>query len=552
MPVVQLRGMVLGPHEKDPKMRKTSVLLGDEAVALGAIHAGISGVYGYPGTPSTEIFEAVQASAKDTVHAVWSTNEKVGYEEALGMSYAGKRAMVTMKHVGLNVAADPFMNSAITGVNGGLVLAVADDPSMHSSQNEQDSRYYAHFAMIPCLEPGNQQEAYDMVLYAFDLSEAMNVPVMLRLVTRLAHSRANVQVLKEGRAQNELHPSDDWTKWTLLPLNARKNFARLVENQPKVLEESGKSEYNQLTIVDGATTGIITSGIAVNYVFENLPADQKDYSILIVKQYPMPIGKLKTLVDSVDEILVVEEGYPYIEERLNGYLGLCDKSVRGKLTGDLPRTGELNPDSVRAALHMQALKTVPMARNLAGRPPQLCTGCPHADTYKALNEAMKDFEGGRVFSDIGCYTLGALPPYRAIESCVDMGASISMANGAAHAGIRPVVCAIGDSTFTHSGMTPLLDAAAIDSPMTVFILDNSTVAMTGGQPTYGTGDELARIVKGLGVPEGHVIAINPVPKQHEKNVGIIKRELQHEGLSVILAQRECVEEIKRRKKAQKS
>ena len=530
-------------------MRETSVLLGDEAVALGAIHAGLSGVYGYPGTPSTEIFEAVQKFGKGEVHAVWSTNEKVGYEEALGMSYAGKRAMVTMKHVGLNVAADPFMNSAITGVNGGLVVAVADDPSMHSSQNEQDSRYFAHFAMIPCLEPADQQDAYDMVRYAFELSEVMNVPVMLRLVTRLAHSRANVQVLKEPRPQNGVNPSTDWTKWTLLPMNARKNYAKLVENQVKFVEDSEESEFNTLTLVESARTGIITCGIASNYIRENLPDDQSEYSVLTIRQYPVPIEKLKKLVGSVEEILVVEEGYPLVEEHLNGYLGLCDKKVRGKLTGDLPRTGELNPDNVRSALLMKTPETLEPSGNLAMRPPQLCAGCPHADTFNALNEAMKAFDSGRVFSDIGCYTLGALPPYRAIESCVDMGASISMANGAAHAGMRPVVCAIGDSTFTHSGMTPLLDAAAVDTPVTVFIMDNSTVAMTGGQPTYGTDGGIERIVRGLGVPDEHIILINPVPKEHEKNVGIIKKELEHEGLSVIIAQRECIEELKRRKKA---
>jgi len=532
-------------------MRETSVLLGDEAVALGAIHAGLSGVYGYPGTPSTEIFEAVQNFARDSVHSVWSTNEKVGYEEALGMSYAGKRAMVTMKHVGLNVAADPFMNSAITGVNGGLVAAVADDPSMHSSQNEQDSRYFAHFAMIPCLEPGTQQEAYDMVRYAFELSEVMNVPVMLRVVTRLAHSRANVQVLKEHREQNQLDPSTDWTKWTLLPMNARKSYAKLVESQKKFLEESESTTFNTLNIVDGAETGIITSGIAANYVFENIGADQSKFSTLVIKQYPIPIEKLKVLVRNVKEIIVIEEGYPFIEERLNGLLGLDEIEVRGKLTGDLPRTGELNPDNVRAALRLGAFDVLPNSGVMAGRPPQLCKGCPHADTYNALNEAIKEFTDGRIFGDIGCYTLGALPPYRAIESCVDMGASISMANGAAHAGVRPVACAIGDSTFTHSGMTPLLDAAKANTPITVFIMDNSTVAMTGGQPTYGSGDGLRQIVEGFGIPTEHVITIDPVPKKHEENVEIIRRELAYEGLSVILAKRACIEEVKRQAKLAK-
>jgi indolepyruvate ferredoxin oxidoreductase alpha subunit len=286
-------------------------------------------------------------------------------------------------------------------------------------------------------------------------------------------------------------------------------------------------------------------------VFENLPENQSEFSVLVIKQYPMPIEKLKILVNNVDEIIVIEEGYPYIEEHLNGFLGLCDKPVRGKLTGDLPRMGELNPDSVRAALRMQPLEKVKTAEHLAGRPPQLCVGCPHADTFKALNEAMKDFPEGRVFSDIGCYTLGALPPYRSIESCVDMGASISMANGAAHAGIKPSVCAIGDSTFTHSGMTPLLDAADIDSPITVFIMDNSTTAMTGGQPSYGTGDKLADIVRGLGVSPEHIVTINPISQHHDENVAAIKKELGHDGLSVILARRPCIEELKRRRKQEK-
>ncbi|HDS29434.1 MAG TPA: indolepyruvate ferredoxin oxidoreductase [Firmicutes bacterium] len=530
-------------------MRVTSVLLGDEAVALGAVHAGISGVYGYPGTPSTEIFEAVHNFEKKSgVHAVWSTNEKVGYEEALGMSFAGKRSMVTMKHVGLNVAADPFMNSAITGVNGGLVLAVADDPGMHSSQNEQDSRYFAHFAMIPVLEPGNQQEAYDMTMLALQLSEELNVPVMLRLVTRLAHSRANVQVFDKPLEQNKLNPSDDWRKWTLLPVNARRNYLELTKAQEKFRKKSEESEYNTLTLVSGVKKGIIVAGIATNYLFENIPADTNEFSILIIKQYPVPAGKLRELVDSVDEILVIEEGYPYIEEHLNGFLGLRDKKVRGKLSGDLPRTGELNPDNVRKALGMELFDSLDQSQNLAMRPPQLCQGCPHADTYGALNEAMKYFPDGHVFSDIGCYTLGALPPYTAIESCVDMGASISMASGAAHAGIRPSVAVIGDSTFTHSGMTPLLDAAHENTPITVFILDNSTVAMTGGQPTFGSGEGLLRIIRGFDIPDGHLLAINPLPKDHAKNVEMIKRELEYDGLSVIVAQRICVEEIKRLRK----
>ncbi len=534
-------------------MRKTLVALGDDAVALGAVHAGISGVYGYPGTPSTEIFEAVRRfDEKKAVHAAWSTNEKAGYEEALGMSYAGKRALVVMKHVGLNVAADAFMNSAITGVNGGLVLAVADDPGMHSSQNEQDSRYFAFFAMVPVLEPGNQQEAYDMAREAFDLSEKLNVPVMLRLVTRLAHSRANILVEEEGTQPKKLNPSRDTKKWTLLPGNARVNYARLTQNQPEFEAESEKSPYNELKIVPKAEYGIITSGIAGNYVLEALGENLERYSTLTIKQYPVPITKLKKLVDNVYQILVVEDGYPFIEQHLNGFLGLGGKKVRGKLTGELPRTGELNPDLVRKGLGLDVHASLPPSENLAMRPPQLCSGCPHDHTFAALREAMAGSSQGTVFGDIGCYTLAALPPHSTIQTCVDMGASISMGVGASHAGLRPVVSAIGDSTFTHSGMTPLLDAANENTPMTVLILDNSTVAMTGGQKSSATGDSIFQLINGMGVHKNHVVEMEPLPKNHAENVAILKNELAYEGLSVIVSARECLETIKKTKKKGKA
>ncbi|MFH1017061.1 MAG: thiamine pyrophosphate-dependent enzyme [Pseudomonadota bacterium] len=531
-------------------MRKSKILLGDESIALGAIHAGLSGVYGYPGTPSTEIFEAVQAFDQEKkIHSIWSTNEKVAYEQALGMSFGGRRAMVTMKHVGLNVAADPFMNSAITGVQGGLVVVVADDPGMHSSQNEQDTRYLAHFAMVPLLEPGNQQQAYDMALRAFDFSEKLNVPVVLRVVTRLAHSRANVLVEERGAEPKSMPPNEDARKWTLLPMNARKNFARLVEAQKTFQEASEKSPDNRLTLRPGTSKGIIATGIAANYILENLPPDQKEFSILQICEYPIPVGLIRKLVEKCDDILVVEDGYPFVESQLSGLLGLDGKRVRGKLSGDLPRTGELNPDLVRSALGIPPRKSLAAAPSLAGRPPQLCTGCPHEFTFNALEEALKDFPSGRVFGDIGCYTLGALPPHNLIETCVDMGASISMGTGAAHAGIRPAISAIGDSTFTHSGMTALLDAARENTPMTVVILDNATVAMTGTQPSAATGAALLAILKGLGVREDHVVTMEPLPKNHSTNVEIFKRELAHDGLSVIVAQRECLEVRKKQRTA---
>jgi indolepyruvate ferredoxin oxidoreductase alpha subunit len=521
------------------------ILLGDEAVGLGAIDAGLSGIYGYPGTPSTEIFEFVERRTKKAgdVHAFWSTNEKVAYEEALGMSWAGKRALVCMKHVGLNVAADAFMNSAVTGTNGGLVLAVADDPGMHSSQNEQDSRYFAQFALIPCFEPRNQQEAYDMMFEAFDLSEELSLPVMIRLVTRIAHSRAGVATA-ERRPQNPLHPTREIKKWTLLPVNARVQYKHLTEKQPELLRRSEDSPHNDLHIA--GKTGIVVCGLADNYLRENIGTEH-DYSTLSIRQYPLPAGKVRELVRHVDEVLVIEDGYPLVENALRGLFGIDGVTIRGRMTGELPRTGELNPDIVREALGLPPLETAHTPEDdLAKRPPALCKGCPHTDSFKALNEALSGFDNPQVFSDIGCYTLAALPPLEAVHSCVAMGASIGMAAGAAHAGYSPAVAAIGDSTFSHGGITPLLSAVQQHVNLNVLVVDNSTVGMTGTQRSMSTGQTLDQIILGTGIEEDHFRIIEPTPKNHEANVAVIREELAYEGPSVIVARRACIEALKRR------
>jgi indolepyruvate ferredoxin oxidoreductase alpha subunit len=521
------------------------VLLGDEAIGLGAIHAGLSGVYGYPGTPSTEIFEFVEQRVKDTgdVHAFWSTNEKVAYEEALGMSWAGKRALVCMKHVGLNVAADAFMNSAVTGTNGGLVLAVADDPGMHSSQNEQDSRVYAQFALIPCLEPRDQQECYDLTIQAFELSEELRLPVMVRLVTRLAHSRSGVAT-REPRPQNPLRPTREIRKWTLLPSNARVQYKHLTDAQPELLRRAEDSAHNRLSLA--GRRGVITCGIAHNYFLENVE-EGHDLSVLSLAHYPVPAGRIRALVEHIDDLLVLEDGYPVVENMVRGLFGLAGVRVRGRMTGELPRTGELNPDLVRAALELAPFKAAhEPSQSLAGRPPALCKGCPHTDTFRALNEALSDFENPQVFSDIGCYTLAALPPLEAVHSCVAMGASIGMAAGAAHAGYRPSVAAIGDSTFAHGGITPLLSAVQQGVNLKVLVLDNGTVGMTGTQRSMSTGDALDHIILGAGVAPEHLRVIEPTPANHDANVQILREELAWEGTSVIIARRTCLEAIKRR------
>lgn len=525
------------------------LLLGAEAIAQAALDAGISGVYAYPGTPSTEITEFIQQASKRNglqVRSAWATNEKTAFEAALGMSYAGKRSLTCMKHVGLNVAADAFMNASVTGVHGGLVIAVADDPSMHSSQNEQDSRVYGKFAMIPILEPANQQEAYDMVRYGFDLSEKTELPVMLRIPTRLSHSRSAI-LRGEPRKQNELHPSGDKQKWILLPANARKNYQRLLDKQQELVNSSEKSEFNRVTEGENST-GIIAFGIAYNYAMEVIKSHRLNIPVLKISQYPLPENKIKAFTENHSSVLVAEEGYPVFEELLKGFFG--NEKFRGRLDGTLPRTGELTPHLLAKALQIDTgeIRTVPEI--VAGRPPMLCKGCSHRDLFDIIKQVMDTYPENHVFGDIGCYTLGALPPYSAISTCVDMGASITMAKGAADAGMQPALCVIGDSTFTHSGMTGLLDAVNDRSPMTVIISDNGTTAMTGGQDSTGTG-RYYDICKGIGVEEAHIRLIVPLKKNFDDNVKVLQEELDYPGVSVVIAQRECVQTAKKSRKRSK-
>ena len=522
------------------------LLLGAEAVATAAIDAGISGVYAYPGTPSTEITEFIQKS-KDArqrnVRAKWSANEKTAYEAALGMSYAGKRSLVCMKHVGLNVAADAYINSAVTGVNGGMVVVVADDPSMHSSQNEQDTRVYGKFALLPLLEPSNQQEAYDIVRYAFDYSEEIKLPVVLRLTTRISHSRAVVKRAPMSD-MNSLNPDTDKRKWILLPANARNQYAALVDKQSVLTANSENSIFNK--VIEGTSSkAVIAFGIAFNYVMEVKERENLDISVLKVSQYPLPHKQIAEFLSKYDDILIAEEGYPVYEELLRGFSD--NEKLRGRLDGALPRMGELNPDHVAKALGVDMPEIAVASSIIVNRPPALCKGCSHRDLFESLTAAMSEYEHKHVFSDIGCYTLGALKPFEAISTCVDMGASITMAKGAAEAGVAPAVAVIGDSTFTHSGMTGLLDCVNDKTPVTVIISDNATTAMTGGQDSSGT-NKLYDICKGLGVEPEHIVTFVPLKSNLEANIEMIKKELDYDGVSVILACRECVQVAARNKK----
>ena len=393
---------------------KKLLLLGDQAIALGAIHAGISGVYAYPGTPSTEITEYIQEHplAKERkLHSSWCTNEKTAMEAALGVSYVGKRSLVCMKHVGMNVCADAFVNSGMTGANGGVVVVAADDPSMHSSQNEQDSRFYGKFAMIPILEPSSQQEAYDMMQYAFEMSEREGTPVLMRITTRMAHSRAAVAVKEEASEIASTGRASSPANWVLLPANARRRNKEVIELQPVLRLLSEKSPFNKAENISSkkADLGIVACGIGYNYVMENYP-DGCPYPIVKVSQYPLPTDKIIALANSCKEILVVEDGQPFVEEQLRGVLP-SQYVVKGRLSGALPRTGELNPDNVKVGLGMTETEVYPSAQNVVPRPPALCNGCGHRDVYDALNKVAAEYADTKIFGDIGCYTLGALPPF---------------------------------------------------------------------------------------------------------------------------------------------
>ena len=538
-------------------------LLGNEVAALAAIHAGISAAYAYPGTPATEVVEYVHhyTRAHGRPHCAWSANEKTAYEEALGVTLVGKRALVAMKHVGLNVAADPFINSALVAIHAGLVVLVADDPSMHSSQNEQDSRYYADFARVPCFEPATHQETYDMTREAFAASERLEVPVMVRLVTRLAHTRERV-VTRPPLPERAFAKAPRPSSWILMPMNARRQWHELIGRQAQIEGYAEDSPYNaRCDRSSDANDLVITTGIAGQYFLEVVPDLPAPLRHLQIGVYPFPKRKVRDAARGARRIWVIEEGYPYLERYLRGLLDgfPTQPTIAGKLTGELPLEGELCPEHVRGAFGLTPRPSflqgavaedgatslaVSLPPSLPARPPQLCAGCPHIDSFDALREALRDYDPTLVTSDIGCYTLGALPPYSIIETCVCMGASVSLAKGAADVGFRPVLAVIGDSTFLHSGMTPLLDAVASRANMTLIILDNQTVGMTGGQSTIIASSKLKDIVLGLGVEPEHVHVVDVHRRYDAANAKVIRDEIESPGVSVIIAVRECIQTVR--------
>jgi indolepyruvate ferredoxin oxidoreductase alpha subunit len=418
---------------------------------------------------------------------------------------------------------------------------------MHSSQNEQDSRFYGKFALVPCFEPSNQQEAYEMVFDAFDLSEKYKLPVLFRITTRLAHSRASVN-LKKMRSENKFTLPSDPLQFVLLPSIARKKYKVLLETFDSLPYDSRLTRYNSFKDGRNRDMGIIACGIAYNYLIENIAGSVNEYPVLKISAYPFPRDLIKDLTDRCKEVLILEEGAPVVEEGLRGILDNGIK-IYGRLDGTIPRDGELNPAIVAKALGMPVSygKSVPSVVKI--RPPSFCKGCGHADLFDAIIESLKNYGNGRVFSDIGCYTLGALPPYNSITSCVDMGASVTMAVGASDAGLFPAIAVIGDSTFTHSGMTGLLDAVVKNSPVTIIISDNFTTGMTGGQKSQASG-RIMEICIGLGVSREHIKVILPFRKNHDENTGIIMEEIEYKGVSVIISSRECIQTAAKRKKTE--
>ncbi|GAB6182644.1 thiamine pyrophosphate-dependent enzyme [Thermodesulfovibrio hydrogeniphilus] len=509
------------------------LMLGTSAIAQGAIEAGISYASSYPGTPATQILEYVAQNSP--VKAEWSVNEKVAYEVAYGVSLVGKRALCSMKHVGLNVASDPFMTSAYLGVRGGLVLAVGDDPGAYSSQNEQDSRFYAMFAKIPCFEPSDVQEAKDLTILAFDVSEELGLPVMLRSITRLLHCYGPV-TMGTRRQENPLKIEKNPEQMIAIPKHVINLHKRLNEKQQKILDIIKKHELNKI-FPGNSNKGIVACGITFLYameVAENLP-------ILKISAYPVDEALIKEFVSNLDEVIVLEEGYPFVEPIVRKF----HQNVKGKLSGELPMEGELGIDAVKKLFANHQIPPVtaePPANLLLPRPPVLCLGCPHREFYKALNEAKPNFVTG----DIGCYTLGANPPLNAIDTCLCMGASISKASGIALQGVSRVAVVLGDSTFIHTGIPALINAVYNRANILVCILDNSVVAMTGHQPTPELGItakgertksvELAEICKACGADSVEVVD----PYDKKVTYEAIKKGLDSPGVNVVIAKRACV------------
>ena len=516
-------------------------LLGNEAIAHACLESGVDFVCGYPGTPSSEVIDTLRAQPERSYYLEWSVNENVALENALAAAWCGVRALCTMKHVGLNVAADPLMTSAYTGVTGGLVIMSADDPFAHSSQNEQDTRCYAHFARVPCLDPASVQEAHDMIRSAFELSEEFGLPVIFRPTTRICHSKGDVGLgpVVAGSRKGEFHK--DPRQYVVIPAHTRVLHKKLNEKQPAIRKRLVEKGFNLYEI--RGKTAVIASGIASSYVQELLP---EGVSSMKIGAYPIDEEWLGEFVRKHEKVLVIEELAPEVEETVRQVAGCVP--VFGKKNGYAPYEGELSPVAVAAIMEKAGfLKKSPFTaaepvQDLPVRPPILCAGCLHRGAFYAIKKVFRD---GIYPSDIGCYTLGL--QLGVVDTTICMGASITVGSGIAHSGeTRDVVCTIGDSTFLHTGVQGLMNAVYNGANMTVVILDNRITAMTGHQPNPNTGltacgvetppVSLDAVCRACGVRFVETVD----PYDITGMVNVLQEAKKRPGVKVIIAKQMCV------------
>jgi len=520
--------------------RAQLLLSGNEAIARGAYEAGVAVAAGYPGTPSSEILESL-AQYDNEVYCEWAPNEKVAIEVAAGASLVGARSMATMKHVGLNVAADPLMTLSYVGTGGGLVVVVADDPGMYSSQNEQDSRNYARFAKIPMFEPSDSQEAKDFVIAAFELSEKFNTPVILRSSTRISHGKSVVKPGKRKTSSKRIEFLKNPPKYVAVPSYARKMRERMEKRLAQLRLYVNKCSQNQI-ISRGKEVGVVASGVAFQYAREEF----REASLLkLGLSYPFPDDLIREFAHNYQELIVIEELDNFLEEHIRS-LG-----IRTKGREYFPGLGELNPDRVAQGhcklennrVLIKEKKVDGNGISLPARPPMFCPGCPSRGLFYALSKIDCVVSG-----DIGCYSLGVFPPYERLDTILCMGAGITVAQGMDKAGLRdkPVIGIIGDSTFFHSGITGLLELSYNKGISTIVIVDNRATAMTGLQEHPGTGRTLMRektytahpedFARACGIKNIHIID----PLDFEQTLKVLKKEVKKEAASVIISRRACV------------
>ncbi|MGV9198045.1 MAG: indolepyruvate ferredoxin oxidoreductase subunit alpha [Promethearchaeia archaeon] len=553
-----------GPFYTWDKPGEKGVVLGNEALARGVFEAGVKSASGYPGTPSSEIMEALATihHRHPTFNIEWSTNEATGFQVALGASMCNARSFACMKHVGLNVAADAFMTTAYAGAHGGFVVLSADDPNCYSSQNEQDNRYYGLHALCPVFEAINIQEAKDVMKYAYEFSEQFQSLVMMRTTTRLNHARGDLTLGNIKQIKDRVHNfDDDRSRWTFLPSNARVQRVKMLERYERIKEFSNKFPFTELNIKEGAKVGLISSGIPYSYVNDaliKLGIEDKISTLKLGMVFPQPEELIKKLFENSERIVIVEELDPFHEDfakKLAYELGMNDLKIQGKKY--FPRNGELNLNKVIEGLTKfldipnpfvdMPIDTINLHK-ASPRPPVLCAGCSHRSTFYALKLIEKKLDVKAVWSsDIGCYTLGFYKPIETIDTCICMGASIGMANGIAKFHDGPVFALIGDSTFFHTGVPGLVNAVYNQNNIIVVILDNATTAMTGAQPHPGTGQKitgepgtkipLEQICKGAGIDEDHlwVVDANELPE----TTSAIEHAIKQTGPSVIISRHIC-------------